>query len=102
MQKEVREILRIRFKLVVLEFAREIGSATKACREFEVPRSTFYDWKKAFDKEGKGIFAGLGDAFHRAVVIITVGHQRIGVHLIGLHLVGCRVIKDFLFEKLRM
>ena len=53
MQKEVREVLRTRFKLVVLEYAREIGSATKACREFEVPRSTFYEWKKAFDKEGK-------------------------------------------------
>jgi len=53
MQKEVREALQIRFKLVVLEYAREIGSATKACREFEVSRSTFYDWKKAFDKEGK-------------------------------------------------
>ncbi|MFC2165028.1 helix-turn-helix domain-containing protein [Acidobacteriota bacterium] len=26
---------------------------TKACREFKVPRSTFYEWKKAFDKEGK-------------------------------------------------
>ena len=53
MQKEVKEALRIRFKLAVLEYAREIGSATKACRELEVPRSTFYDWKKAFDKEGK-------------------------------------------------
>ena len=53
MQKEVKEALRIRFKLAVLEYARELGSATKVCRELEVPRSTFYDWKKAFDKEGK-------------------------------------------------
>jgi transposase InsO family protein len=53
MQKEVREILRIRFKWAVLEYARGIGSVTKACREFEVPRSTFYEWKKAYDKEGK-------------------------------------------------
>ena len=53
MQKEVKEVLKIRFKFIVLEFAREIGSVTKACREFEVPRSTFYEWKKAFDKEGK-------------------------------------------------
>jgi len=53
MQKEVREILRIRFKFAVLDYAQGIGSVTKACREFEVPRSTFYEWKKAFDKEGK-------------------------------------------------
>ena len=53
MQKEVKEILRIRFKLMVLEFAMGIGSVTKACHEFNVPRSTFYDWKKAYDKEGK-------------------------------------------------
>ena len=48
MQKDVKEALRIRFKLAVLEYAREIRSATKACREFEVPRSTFYEWKKVF------------------------------------------------------
>jgi len=54
MQKEVREILKIRFKLVVLDYAHGTGSVTKACRDFEVPRSIFYDWKKAFDKEGKG------------------------------------------------
>jgi transposase len=24
-----------------------------ACREFDIPRSSFYDWKKAYDKEGK-------------------------------------------------
>ena len=53
MHKEVREILRIRFKLAVLDYAQGIGSVTKACREFEVPRLTFYEWKKAFDKEGK-------------------------------------------------
>jgi len=53
MQKEVRDVLRIRSILAVLDFAKGIGSVTKACQIFEVPRSTFYDWKKAFDKEGK-------------------------------------------------
>ncbi len=53
MQKEVREALRIRFKLAILEYGRGIGSVTKACREFKVPRSTFYEWKKVFEKEGK-------------------------------------------------
>ena len=53
MQKEVREIFRIRFKLAVLDYAQGIGSLTKVCREFEVPSSTFYEWKKSFNKEGK-------------------------------------------------
>ena len=38
---------------VVLDYAQGIVSITKACPVFEVPRSTFYEWKKAFDKEGK-------------------------------------------------
>ena len=42
MQKEVREAFRVRFKWIVLEYARVCRTVTKACREFEVPRSTFY------------------------------------------------------------
>ena len=53
MIKEVKEELAIRRKMVVLEWARELGNVTKACREFEVPRSSFYKWKKAFDAEGR-------------------------------------------------
>jgi transposase InsO family protein len=37
----------------VLQVAQCYGNASKACREFEVPRSTFYAWKKAFDAEGR-------------------------------------------------
>jgi transposase len=51
MRKEAREELRIRLKLVVLEHANHFG-VTKACREFNVPRSTFYGWKQKYDKEG--------------------------------------------------
>ena len=50
MQKEAREELRIRFKLAVIEYANHLG-ATKACKEFNVPRSTFYGWKKKYDNE---------------------------------------------------
>lgn len=53
MNKEVKEELRIRFKLMVLEYAELSGNAAKACREFEVNRSTFYKWKKAYDQEGR-------------------------------------------------
>jgi transposase InsO family protein len=51
MHPEAREELRARFKLAVLEYANHVG-ATKACQEFKVPRSTFYDWKKKYNLEG--------------------------------------------------
>ena len=53
MQKEVREAFRIQFKWSVLEYAKGCRTVAQACRDFEVPRSTFYGWKKAYDKEGK-------------------------------------------------
>ncbi len=57
MNQEVKDILNHRRKLTVLEYARLCGSNTKACQEFNVARSTFYDWKIAFEKEGKaGLF----------------------------------------------
>jgi len=52
MHKEAREELRVRFKLTVLEYSHHIG-VTKACREFNVPRSTFYRWKQKYDNEGR-------------------------------------------------
>ncbi|MBC8485551.1 MAG: IS481 family transposase [Bacteroidetes bacterium] len=52
MNKEVQEIVNIRRKRVILEYAQGIGNARKACREFNVPRSSFYRWKKSFDREG--------------------------------------------------
>ena len=52
MHKEAREELRIRFRLVVLEHANHVG-VTKACREFNVSRSTFYRWKQKYEKEGR-------------------------------------------------
>ena len=46
------QIRSIRYKRVVLEYAAGIGNDAKACREFEVRRSTFYRWKKAFAEQG--------------------------------------------------
>jgi transposase len=51
MHKEAGEELRVRLKLVVLEFADHLG-VTKACQEFNVPRASFYRWKQKYDKEG--------------------------------------------------
>jgi transposase InsO family protein len=53
MIKAVKEALIVRRKMVILEYARLFGNVTKACRVFEVPRSSFYEWKKAFDAEGE-------------------------------------------------
>ena len=52
MHPEAREELRVRFKLAVLEFAHHIG-VTKACQEFNVARSTFYEWKQKYEREGR-------------------------------------------------
>ena len=42
----------VREKLVVLEIAAALGRDTKSYRDFDVPKSTFYEWKKAFREEG--------------------------------------------------
>ena len=45
-----------RYKMAVLEYAKGIGSDAKSYREFDVPRATFYSWRKAFEREGpKGL-----------------------------------------------
>ena len=43
----------IRYKKVVLEYAELCGSDAKSYREFEVSKSTFYQWRKAYKKEGE-------------------------------------------------
>ena len=53
MNQEVKDILNQRRKLMVLEYADLSGSVTMACKEFNVPSSSFYDWKKAYVNEGK-------------------------------------------------
>ncbi len=52
MHKEAEEELRVRLKLVVLEFANHFG-ITKACREFDVPRASFYRWKQKYENVGR-------------------------------------------------
>ena len=53
MINEVRDALAARRKLAILEYAQGIGNARKACRTFNVPRSSFYRWKKVYSEEGK-------------------------------------------------
>ena len=42
----------IRRKRPVLEYAKQVGNARKACRFFGVSRASFYRWRKAFEREG--------------------------------------------------
>lgn len=43
----------IRRKLKVLNYAKEIGNITKACRYYGISRETFYQWKRAYEAEGE-------------------------------------------------
>lgn len=52
MNQEAQEELMVRLKLAVLEYADHFG-VTEACREFNVPRSSFYRWKQKYDKKGQ-------------------------------------------------
>ena len=53
MNSEVRDALAVRRKAAILQYAQGIGNVKEACRDFNVPRSSFYRWKKAYAKEGK-------------------------------------------------
>ncbi len=43
----------VRLKMLILESAETVGNTAKECREWDVPRSTFYRWKKAYAREGE-------------------------------------------------
>jgi len=51
MHPEAREELRVRFKNTVLEIAAHLG-VMKTCRELGVAKSTYYEWKTRYDREG--------------------------------------------------
>lgn len=51
--KEIKAYLSLQKKLVLLKYVSGFKSITKALREFKIPKSTFYKWKKAFDADGE-------------------------------------------------
>lgn len=53
MTNEVRKILAVRRRKLVLEYAALCRSDANSYRYFEVARSTFYRWKKAFAEKGE-------------------------------------------------
>jgi transposase InsO family protein len=56
MNQEIRDALRAQRRYMVLKCAKASRNVAKECREFEVPRSSFYRWRKAYEAEG---WAGL-------------------------------------------
>ena len=40
-------------RLRVLEHAQKTGNVRKTCRYFGIARSSFYRWKRAFDRDGE-------------------------------------------------
>ena len=53
MNQEVKDELSLRRKILIIELASVTGNVSKTCEEFEIPRSSFYSWKKKFDNGGK-------------------------------------------------
>jgi transposase len=51
--KEVRDELEEIRRYRILEYARETGNVDATCRDFGVPRSSFYRWKRAFEMHGR-------------------------------------------------
>ncbi len=45
--KEIKEYLKFRRKLFILNYAKELGNTTKALKEFDINKSTYYKWKHA-------------------------------------------------------
>ena len=40
-------------RLHVLEHAQKIGNGRKTCRYYGIARSSFYRWKRVFDRDGE-------------------------------------------------
>ena len=43
----------VQMRLRVLEHAKKIGNIRATCLYFRIPRSTFYNWKVRYDKDGE-------------------------------------------------
>jgi transposase InsO family protein len=50
MTKAQRDIKR---KLGVLNYAKEVGNVSKACRYYGISREAFYTWKRAYERHGE-------------------------------------------------
>ncbi|NQV16644.1 IS481 family transposase [bacterium] len=53
MHPEVKNELEVRFKQTVLELAKVTRFTSDVIKEYDIPRSSFYRWKKLYDEKGK-------------------------------------------------
>jgi len=51
-RRAVDAVLKARDRWRVIEYAEGVGNVCKACRAFEVPRSSFYRWRERYCKHG--------------------------------------------------
>lgn len=49
---EIKAYLNHQRKLLILQYVKDSKSVNRVLRDFKIPKSTYYKWKKAFDKEG--------------------------------------------------
>ena len=52
-QKRIKEKLRFRFKLFIVELAELSKTKKKILQEYNICKSTYYSWKVKYDKYGK-------------------------------------------------
>ena len=50
--KEISQYINYRNKLIILENIKKFKSFKEALKVFNIPKSTYYKWNKAFKKEG--------------------------------------------------
>jgi len=50
--KEIKEYLKFRRKLFILNYTKEVGNTVNTLKEFGINKSTFYKWKKVYEAEG--------------------------------------------------
>jgi hypothetical protein len=53
MTKEIQDYVDLRRKLATIKFAVACGNVSRACWTFNVPRASYYRWKKAYDEGGE-------------------------------------------------
>ncbi len=46
MNQDIKDELNLRRKLLILKFIDSKSNVSKKCKEFGIPRSSFYEWKK--------------------------------------------------------
>lgn len=109
MNKEVQDALEVDLRFRILSYILSSRKVLSECREFGIPRSTFYRWKKAYEKKGKeGLFRKkpIAKSHPRQIpadYIEKILHLRTQYHLGPQRITSYRAlswIQDLLFQRL--